>query len=343
MKRTLAILLVMILCLSMLAACDSGQAPSGTPTPQESEAPESEAPQESEAPETEAPQETGFTPVGREGLDGKKVIFFGNSHTYYGKCVINKAQDEYTQEERMNDEGYFYQLCKANGIDVNVTNFTFGVHQLIDFYSGSCAADRGHDGLDHFSQITDPHYDYVIIQASADTVDILEECQLIMQFFQEANPDVQCVFIAHHRAYNDGYAYLNDLEKLKDAGILVVDWGILAYDLINGDAQVPGATQEYNYNTFIISKSETDGYHPNMLSGYITALMTYCAITGESAQGQPVSFDDPKFDPTAIAEHRAQYYTYNPETNFDVILDSEADMAGIQQLIDQYLEAHTYS
>ena len=79
-----------------------------------------------------------------------------------------------------------------------------------------------------------------------------------------------------------------------------------------------------------------------MLTGYITALMTYCAITGDSAQGQICDFVDSRFDADAIAAYRSKYYTYNTETNFDQILLSPADMAGIQQLIDQYLAADTY-
>lgn len=294
-----------------------------------------------------------FSPVGKEGLDGKKIIFIGNSYTYYGKCVLEKGQTVYSQEQRDNDQGYFYQICKANGIDVDVTNFTFGAHNLQDFYSGSCAADRGHDGLDHFSYIEDFNYDYVVLQTGSVQLnypDILRECQPIMRRFQAANPNVKIIFLVPHIDYlltteqfKDTYTWRSDIKKLADAGILVVDWGSLVCDIMNGDTQVPGATQEYDISSFIISQSATDGYHENMLTGYITALMTYCAITGESAQGQPWSFQEhSEFDDAAIAAYRAKYYDYDPETNFDAILDSDADMAGIQQLIDQYLAAKTY-
>ena len=86
-------------------------------------------------------------------LDGKKFIFIGNSYTYYGKCVLDKGQSVYSQSSRVNDQGLFYQICKANGIDVNVTNFTFGGHTLEDHYSGCCNADRGHDGLEHLRTV----------------------------------------------------------------------------------------------------------------------------------------------------------------------------------------------
>lgn len=335
MKRFLAIILAMLTCTSMLAGCGAEQT-SGETT-------------------TESTQATEFTPVGKEGLSGKKIIFFGNSYTYYGKCVLTKGQDVHAQEQRMNDEGYFYQICKANGIDVNVTNFTFGAHNLTDFHPTGCAADRGHDGLNHLSYIKDFNYDYVVLQGSYDTLnnmDLLAKCEPIMKPFREANPNVKFIFLAHHIDYlinhttqfkKEGYLWRSDIKKLAEAGILVVDWGSLVWDLMNGDAKVPGSTQEYGLSSFIISQSTTDGHHENMLCGYITALMTYCAITGESAQGQPWSFtDNPNFSTDAITAHRLKYYKINPETNFDAILNSEADMTGIQQLIDQYLAAKTY-
>lgn len=315
MKRFVAMILAMVMCVSMLAACGEQ------------------------------------APVGKKALDGKKIIFFGNSYTYYGKCVQTKSQNAYQQERRVNDQGYFYQICKKNGIDVNVTNFTFGAHQLEDFHPAGCAADRGHDGLNHLEYISDFNYDYVVIQASSsDNPDLLAACEPVMKPFREANPNTKFIFLAHHidyllnqEQYKDGYKWRGAIKKLEDAGILVVDWGALVCDVMYGRTKVPGSTQEYNTSSFIISKSETDGHHENMLAGYITALMTYCAITGESAQGQPWSFEDEKgFDSASIDKYRAQYYTYNPETNFDTVLRSQVDMKGIQQLIDQYLEAKPY-
>lgn len=335
MKRFFAVILAMLICTSTLVACGAEQA-SSDPT------------------QTEQIQGADFTPVGQEGLNGKKIIFFGNSYTYYGKCVLDKGQSVFSQEERMNDQGYFYEICKENGVEVNVTNFTFGAHALKDFHSTGCAADRGHDGLNHLSYISDFDYDFVVLQTGSAVLnceDLLAECEQIMKPFREANPDVKFIFLANHIEYlikdteqfKNGYVWRSDIKKLADAGILVVDWGSLVCDIIYGRTTVPGATQEYNTNSFIISQKATDGYHQNMLAGYITALMTYCAITGESAQGQPWSFaDNNKFNTTAINAYRAKYYSFNPTTNFDAIMSSEADMTGIQQLIDQYLAAKTY-
>ena len=283
---------------------------------------------------------------GKVALEGKKVIFIGNSFTYYGKCVLDKDHI-FEQSRRTGDEGYFYQICKANGIDVDVTNFTFGGHQLKDFYSCDCAANRGHDGRDHMMDLVDRNYDYVILQngtASADLDNILDECQPLMDAFLEENPNTKFVFLVQHWVHSTSHAWRSSIKDLEDAGIIVVDWGALVNDVINGTTAVPGATETYEQNSFIISKSEDDGFHPNMLTGYITALMTYCAITGESAVGQDYSFCgdvkvNRKFD---IADYIRDYYTYNPETNFNTILESEADMNGLQQLIDQYLEEKAY-
>lgn len=330
MKRFLAVILAMTMCMTMISAC--GKISKSAPTTEGTEV---------------TNQATEYTPVGVEALNGKKIMFIGNSFTYYGKCVLQKSMTDYSQDQRTNDQGYFYQICKANGVDVSVCNFTFGGHQLKDFYSHSCAADRGHDGVDHLAYLNDLNYDYVVLQngtASKKYTDILAECQPLMDFFLEANPNVKFVFLVHQRVHEIEYAWRSSIKDLEDAGVIVVDWGALVNDVINGDTSVPGATQEYNKNSFIISQSESDGYHPNMLTGYITALATFCAITGESAVGQPYSFGDDNSltGISAIASYRVKYYTYDPGTNFDAILASEADMTGIQQLIDQYLETKAY-
>ena len=45
--------------------------------------------------------------TGKEALDGKRVVFFGNSHTYYSRCVIDQGQST-TLSGRTNDQGIFY-------------------------------------------------------------------------------------------------------------------------------------------------------------------------------------------------------------------------------------------
>ena len=54
-----------------------------------------------------------------QSFDKKKIIFIGNSFTFFGKCVNVKTFDEV-------DDGYFYKLAQSFGEDVTVTNFTWG-------------------------------------------------------------------------------------------------------------------------------------------------------------------------------------------------------------------------
>lgn len=287
--------------------------------------------------------------TGKEALENKKVIFFGNSFTYYGKCVLDKGQSTYAQSSRDEDKGLFYQICKANGIDVNVTNFTFGGHSLEDHCSGCCNADRSHDGLEHLSYITDWEYDYVILQngsGSAALDDVYSECEPLIERFRAANPDVKIVFLIHHQAYVAGYNWLPSVPKLEENGVMVVDWGSIVCDLMNGNVAVPGAEQTYNKNSFVVAQSASDGYHQNVLSGYITAVSAFCSITGEKAVDQVYDFGDDHFilGDSALESYKAKYYkpdsgnTYDYSTNFIEILNSDADMQGIQKVIDQYLQ-----
>lgn len=276
-------------------------------------------------------------------LDGKKILFIGNSFTYYGKTVIEKKQSILTQEPRSNDTGYFYQLCKSNGAEVSVTNWTFGGHSLSDIFE-ECNANRGCDGVKHLDYLVDREFDYVFIQPTS-RIDFTPEelqriCDLIINIFREANPDVQFVFHIPHRVYEKELPWTSYLDVVSQKGIKIVQWGLLLDDVITQKVTVPGGTQTYNKNSFIICKSATDGYHPNVLTGYITTLMLYCAITGESAVGQDYSFcgDTSVNINFSFADFIKTYYTYdNATTNLVEIFSSPEDMLGIQQLIDEYL------
>lgn len=271
-------------------------------------------------------------------LHNKKIIFIGNSFTYYGKTVLEKAQTKLTQDERDNDKGFFYQICKENGVDVDVTNWTFGGHTLEWLFGGNCAADRGCDGVDHASYLTDRNYDYVVIQEGSRHQDSFEWVEKVMEFFREANPNVKFVYLEYSNAHFNEYPRIHNLDYLRNQGVTVVDWGELVVDVINGETAVPGATQTYNKNTFIVSKSATDGYHPNMLTGYITTMMTFSAITGLKVEGQPYDFcDDTTINKNFSFEKYAEtYYAYSPSNYYDVY-KSKSDMKGLQILMDRYL------
>ena len=329
MKKVIILLLVAALCVGIFAGCAPASNQETTPATTEATVQE-------------------FVPQGKESLNGKKVIFFGNSFTYYGKCVLSRGQSVVSQVERSNDQGYFYRICKENGVDVSVTNFTFGGHRLWDFHSGTCAADRGHNGYDHTQDLIDRNYDYVILQDTAlldpGVDELVTDVKAMMKLFTDVNPDTKFVFLVDHYEYTHNTKWLASLKELEKMGIAIVDWGKLVYDVISGTTQVPGATMEYNQNSFIVSQSVKDGYHQNMLTGYITALMTYCAITGEKAEGQTYWFgdDDAKFGNSAIMAYIVEFYKDGSTTNFDKAFASEPDMVGFQKLIDQYMAEKAY-
>ena len=272
--------------------------------------------------------------------------------------MLEKTQKQLTEDKRLNDEGLFYQLCKQNGENVSVTNFTFGGHGLGAFTSRVCNTEKSCKGEDHFSYLTDLSYDYVIISGARSSdikaEDFLYDIRYIMDMFSAVNPDVKFVYLVSSGAHNVSVKetfpvnILNNLDTIENLGVTVVDWGAIVADIVNGDIKVPGAQYEYNKNSFCVSKTSQDGYHPNQLAGYITTLMTYCAITGRSAVGQSYSFvadnslsSDKAYRSTE--DFIENYYTYNGAvTNYDKILKSESDMRGLQQLIDTYLKEKKY-
>jgi hypothetical protein len=67
-------------------------------------------------------------------------------------------------------------------------------------------------------------------------------------------------------------------------------------------------------------------YHPNCLTGLLTAIMTYCTITGAKAK-----IDDTSFVSTALT-----HYSCGP-TNFPEILASKETMRGLCALVDRYI------
>ena len=361
MKRVMTFILVLGLIVSMFAACHDtgteGDSNSAEGTDGNTEFTESntesvettveDITEDTSGAETESSGNEEDGEETKDTLDGKKVIFIGNSHTYYGKTVIEKSNDTLTQAERSNDKGYFYQICKENGEEVSVTNWTFGNHTFKDFFT-VCDADRACDGKRHQDYLVDRYFDYVVMQQGTGEMtakEFHESVKLVTDVFKTANPDVKFVFLTSRRVYEKNLSWISELKTLEDQGFIIADWGRLVDDVITGATTVPNATQNYNQNSFIISKSASDGYHPNMLTGYITSLMTYCAITGESAVGQDYDFcgDTSVNSKFSFSSFISKYYIYNgATTNFKNIFASEADMRGIQELIDTYLREKEY-
>jgi len=277
-----------------------------------------------------------------ELLNGKKVLFIGDSYVYYGRTVEAKGNN-LTQSSRSNDKGGFYQLCKANGIDVEVTNWTFGSHGLRETFDGVCTettCPAYTNGESHEDYLTDRNFDYVIVSPTRGA-DLEIDFSYIMNFFKEANSEVKFVCLGSmgiHGINKDNLLYPDMLayyETLKEQGVIVADWGEMVSDIVEGKVSVPGATQLYDRSTFVVK----DNYHPNLLSGYLTTLFAYCAITGESAANQPYSYiTDGTASVFNMQSYLSNFYTNgDADTNFPEVLASQNDMSGLQQLVDGYL------
>ena len=298
------------------------------------------------------PKETPVKTLLQEQFSGKKVIFIGNSFIYYGRTVKHVNSKYYEQSDRINDKGGFYQLCKQNGIDVEVTNWTFGGHKLGDLFGDKCAySDCPNYGeIKHEDYLTDKYYDYVVVSPGSgerQSNEFMDNIEYITDFFQATNPNVEIIILGNTAGHGVGKeltTITSNYKTLYNAGYPIADWGHLVKNIIDGTETVPGATQIYNKNTFIVDQSSSDGYHPNLLSGYITTLFTYCTITGEKALGQPyMYFWDSTTAPANVASYVADYYTDgDADTTFPEILNSESDIRGIQKLIDKYMEEKAF-
>ncbi len=277
-------------------------------------------------------------------LNGKKVIFVGDSNVYWGRCVDPKPRTILTQKERECDYGSFYQICKQNGMKPNVTNWTFGRHRLGNIFGGICTVNAECKGINHMEYITDPYYDYVFICPSARAGGekyIKEDISMVMDFFKKANPSVQFIIICCASIYgvNDDGTYRNGtidyIKHLSESGITVANWGRIVYDILNGNCEVPNAINEFAKSTFVIN----DDKHPNLLAGYIASLTAFCALTGKSAVGQKYDYfyNEELRNIFDIPTYIDTYYDDTYTTNFDKVFESKSDMEGLQLLIDKYI------
>ena len=281
---------------------------------------------------------------GKEGLNGKRMIIIGNSYVFYGCAVEHKKRTDLTQASRENDRGYFYQLCRLNGIDVSITNWTFGGHGLYHMFGSPCSFHKECKGERHEDYLLDRYYDYVVISPSGGKPSgerIAADFDYIMDFFRKANPNVKFVCLGNLGCHGyssfglvvpETYEYYTTLEK---KGVIIADWGKIVKGIIDKEITVPGATEEYTKNSFIVAD---DGFHPNPLTGYITSLVLYRAITGEDVKGQPFAFTsntslNTEFDTYA---YLAAHYTTGT-TNYPAILASETDVLGLQTLVDNII------
>ena len=281
-------------------------------------------------------------------LNGKKIIFIGNSHTYVGNVVSQVYNKNPRQEDRDNNKGLFYLLCNRLGSEVSVTNWTFSSHGLASLFGDTCQTKGDCYGLDHKSYLTDRYFDYVVIQPGVgenSEKTIAEDIATVVAFFKEANPDVKFVLLGNASVYGNNktdtpYPGITGYYKtLAEQNFIMADWGKLVNDLIHGIVTPEGSSITYNKNCFIIK----DGFHPNYLSGYIASVMTYCAITGVSAADIPADIFQDSAMVIALDSHLSNSYE-NPQydSNCKIILTTQSELEQIHVLIDKYLADKPY-
>lgn len=259
-----------------------------------------------------------------ESLDGKKVMFLGNSFVFYGGCVVTGSQQS-------TDAGWFYQICKENGEKCTVYDYTYGGKDLAYIYANYL---KGH---------TYTGFDYVIFSDSGSNH---SDTWLVMQNIMKCFTGTpQMVYMNHSfTVYKNHSNLLSLVSVMQKNGVLISNWGQLVYDMDKKQITAPGMSMKYNKNSFI--KNNGDTYHPNPLSGYITAQMTYCLITGKSAVGQMPNLytigNKMKYSSGAVGYDAfiSKHYTSANASNFKNVMSSATEMKGIQQLIDKYIEMY---
>jgi len=265
-------------------------------------------------------------------LDGKRIIFIGNSFIYYGNCVIDKMRD--------GDVGYFFQLARSNGEDVSVYNYTYGGRNLRYIYENHLSKEPPEFLLP---------FDIVFVsEAGENNPYIMRELRNIKSLFSK---DASFFYLCHEYTHRSGHNnIISAFPKMREEGFTVVDWGGLVYRIWNSLVPADGSDTYYTRQTFIKdNKGKVNGkgsvgegkpgdnHHQNPLSGYLCALMAYCAASGRQALGQPYEFCfdksiHPYFD---IDNFTQAHYSNRLSTNMPEIFRSNQEMRFLQSLIDK--------
>lgn len=269
-------------------------------------------------------------------LDGKTVMVIGNSMVYYGNCVISGEAQE-------RDYGYLHQVVASSGEDATVLDYTFPGKKLKAIYDDTLL------GLD--SEICNSVDIVVMSESTQDNPDLFNICMQIIGLFPNAE---DYAFMCHPIMYEKELeGSLAGVEELRNAGIKIVDWGRLVYDIYMGNEKVPFSLIKYDRCSFIKDNvgydngkgyvggsKEGDNKHPNPLSGYISAQMLYTALTNRSALFADYSFcNDSELNKFFDFDNFIKaHYNGDKDTNFDKIFASSADMIGLQILINRYNE-----
>lgn len=274
--------------------------------------------------------------AGVVSLEGKKIMVVGNSMVYYGNCVLYGDQGK-------SDEGYLYQLIKANGENATVIDHTYSGQQLDDIYK-KYISKLSSEELD---------VDYLVLsEGNQVNKNLLGTVEKYLKLFPK---DVEFRFLRQPMMLENNVTSLIDgVNELREHGYCVVDWGQLVYDIYANDKPVPGATIEFKRSSFMkdnigfkngegtvhIGSTGGDNNHENPLSGYITAQMLYTSIANRSAYLNDYQFCyDIEIHPYFNIDNFAKVHYTDPKnpTNFHKIFRSPRNMLGLQKLMDEYL------
>lgn len=262
-----------------------------------------------------------------ENFNKRKIAFIGNSFTFYGKCVRGSTFDAL-------DDGYFYKLSRAFGDDVTVTNFTWGGASF--WHKGNGFAPRMlYEKLKelHPAYYNNPQglpledfylQDAVVLQQSGDRIkETYDDAKLIIDLYP---PKTRFGFyITTYDAFHNFEPSFEAAEKIKENGGVYIPLGHLVNDILLGNLK-EYLTLEYNKNSFIVCR-ENDGFHPNTLTGYLTALCVYYAFTKKS-----LAFADASF----VEEMDKETFYPLGETNHGEIIASREEMRSLCGLVEMY-------
>lgn len=258
-------------------------------------------------------------------LDGKKVMFIGNSALYFGGAVS-------PGDPMKTDEGWFWQLCRANGEKCSVYDFTWGGKDLGFIYQNYL---RGQ---------TFTGFDFVFLtEANTDSSETWETIRKIMGLF---SGDTEFFYLNHaYTVYQCHSRLIGQFGAMRKGGVRIIDWGKALFDLAEGRASLPDGMPEFSAADFFGSKGTP--YQPNPLAGYLTALMAYCTVTGRPAVGLPdIAFETGQgllYGGSAVGfdEFVERHYDSPTDTHFPSIMASGEVMRALRQYVDFVLASKT--
>ena len=229
-------------------------------------------------------------------------------------------------------------MAKAFGDDVTVTNFTWGGASF--WHKGDGFAQRSL--YEKMKELHPAYYnnprglplddfyrqDAVVLQQSGDSIaQTYEDAKLIIKLFP---PDTRFGFyITTYDAFHGFEPSFEAARKIKQSGGVYIPLGHLIHDIINGITDVPESKLEYNKNSFVVCR-EHDRFHPNTLTGYLTALCTYCGFTQRNVSDVDHSF---------LKAMDSEFYTLG-ESNHGQIVASESDMKALKELVFSYCKKY---